>query len=74
MMEQFPQEDKKWSEGCIYGMKYLVGSLICLLNNPKEQAIFEKMLGWEETVKKMMGEDRYKMMKEHEKKMGLENE
>jgi len=47
-------EQKRWSEGCIYGMKYFIMRTAKMLNDPKKQKFYAELIKWKQEEEKLM--------------------
>jgi hypothetical protein len=58
VFDSFPKsqeiETKKWGEGVIWGMKYLIAKIAEYLNDPEQEKFFKKLIDWEKAEKEML--------------------
>lgn len=74
LFEKFPKpkrvEDKRWSEGVIFGMKYLIILVSKMLKDSGKEKIYKKLINWDKEEEKLMGLNN-KAWKEHKRRSGF---
>lgn len=68
------KNDRRWSEGMVFGIKYAVKTISAMQGDPKIEELYEKRTEWEKEEKRLFGTNQYKELQKSRKRQIIKAE